>query len=57
MKAHASAEIPRDAVELLRAAAAALRRVGTDVPRGPWRWGDPDVGDEPLDVPRKSRRP
>jgi hypothetical protein len=46
-----SSEIPRDTVEVLRAAAEGLRRLARDLPRGPWRWGDPDVGDEPGPVP------
>ena len=35
---------PRNAAQLLRAAADVLRRSSRQVPRGPWRWGDPDVG-------------
>ena len=38
---------PREAARLLRAAADAARQAGRHLPRGPWRWGDPDVGDEP----------
>jgi hypothetical protein len=44
---------PRDAVELVRAAVVVLRRASRDLPRGPWRWGDPDLGDdEPGTDPR-----
>jgi hypothetical protein len=42
---------PRDAAQLLRTAADALRRAGRPEPRGPWRWGDPDVGDQPDSGP------
>ena len=48
MSEHAEATVgPRDAAQLLRAAADVLRRAGQQGPRGPWRWGDPDVGDQP----------
>lgn len=33
-----------DRTELLRTAAQTLRHVAREVPRGPWRWGDPDLG-------------
>ena len=42
---------PRDAAQLLRAAADVLRRAAQQGPRGPWRWGDPDVGDQPDSGP------
>ena len=47
----AAAAQPRDAAQLLRAAAEELRRSCRLVPRGPWRWGDPDVGDRPDSDP------
>jgi len=47
----AAAAQPRDAAQLLRAAAEELRRSCRLVPRGPWRWGDPDVGDGPDSDP------
>jgi hypothetical protein len=37
-----------DALAELRAAAEVLRAVARNRPRGPWRWGDPEVGDEPC---------
>ena len=36
----------REAVEVLRAAVEVLRSIARNLPRGPWWWGDPDVGDE-----------
>jgi len=47
----AAAAQPRDAAQLLRAAAEELRRSCRLMPRGPWRWGDPDVGDGPDSDP------
>ena len=43
---------------MVRAAAAALRRVAREVPRGPWRWARPDLQvDEPslTDIPPVAR--
>jgi hypothetical protein len=37
---------PDGAAEMLHAAAEVLRRATRAVPRGPWRWGNPDVGDD-----------
>ena len=37
---------PRDAVEVVRAAAEVLREATRDLPRGPWHWGDPEVDDD-----------
>jgi hypothetical protein len=36
----------RDAVALLRAAAEVVRTATRNRPRGPWRWGDPEVDHE-----------
>ena len=37
--------------ELLRVAAETLRGIVREVPRGPWRWGEPDLAiQEPLSV-------
>jgi hypothetical protein len=37
--------------ELLRVAAETLRGMVREVPRGPWRWGEPDLAiEEPLSV-------
>jgi hypothetical protein len=52
MSEHAEAAArPRDPAQLLRAAAEELRRSCRQAPRGPWRWGDPDVGNEPGSSP------
>ena len=50
MSEHADAAArPQDAAQLLRAAADVLRRSTWPRSRGPWQWGDPDVGgDEPV---------
>lgn len=47
----------RDTVEVLRAAAQVLRRRTRELPRGPWRWGDPDVGDESATGPTPPYEP
>ena len=40
-----------DHADLLRTAAETLRYIAREVPRGPWRWGEPDLGDgEPAPV-------
>lgn len=41
---------PRNTIQVLRAAAEVVRRATRDLPRGPWRWGDPDVGEDVPDV-------
>ena len=61
MSEHAEPAVrPRDAAQLLHAAADVLRQAGRQVPRGPWRWGDPDIGGDELGsgpVPRHERWP